>query len=358
MSGAAEPQLTRPLGELGAAAEERFGGKSANLGELIGQGLPVPPGFAVSTAAFEGFLADAGLHARIDAALGGIDLGDVEAVREAAATVAAAIGETPLPEAVAAEIDAGYAALAERAGEAEPAVAVRSSARGEDGAEATFAGQQDTRLWVRGPEAVRAALRECWASLYSPEAISYRGRFGDPETPAAIGVAVQLMVDAEVSGVLFTCSPTSGDPSVVAVDAAWGLGLGVVGGDVDPDHFVVSKVSGELLRSEVADKAFEHRPDPERAGTARVAVAEERRRRPSLDEEQLGRLVEAGRGIERQLGRPQDVEWALARAGGELFVLQARPVTVAAKADPPPGAGRSAMSLVMSRFGAGRGGDG
>lgn len=358
MSAAAEPELARGLEQLGAAEEAGFGGKSANLGELIGQGVPVPPGFALSTAAFDGFLADAGLHERIEAALAGLDPGDVDAVRRAAAEIAAAIGATPLPAAVVAEIETRYAALAERAGGSEPAVAVRSSARGEDGAEATFAGQQDTRLWVRGAGEVAAAVRDCWASLYSAEAISYRARLGDPEAVASIGVAVQLMVDAEVSGVLFTCSPTSGDPSVVSVNSAWGLGLGVVGGDVDPDHFVVSKVSGELLRSEVADKEFEHRPDPEAGGTARVAVAAERRRAPSLDEEQLARLVEVGRGIERRLGGPQDLEWALARAGGELFVLQARPVTVAARPAPPPGAGRSAMSLVMGRFGAGRDADG
>ena len=145
-------------------------------------------------------------------------------------------------------------------GEDEPPVAVRSSALGEDSEEASYAGQQETFLWVRGVEHVCDAVRDCWASLYTPHAISYRAALGgDAET--AMGVAVQLMVDAEVSGVLFTCNPVTGDPSIVAVNASWGLGIAVVSGELTPDEYLVSKVTGEVVRRTVSEKDVEYVPD-------------------------------------------------------------------------------------------------
>ena len=225
---------------------------------------------------------------------------------------------------------------------------MRSSAIGEVSAEATFAGQQETYLWVRGGERVCEAVRDCWASLYSPEAISYRTRVrgADP----AMGVVVQAMVDASVSGVLFTCNPVSGDPSTVAVNASWGLGLAVVGGEVTPDEYRVSKVTGEVLHRAVGAKEVEYVPGAAGAGAVRAEVPVERREAACLDEERLGELVGVARRVERHFGGHQDVEWAIARKGGELFVLQSRPVTAGAKRDSPR-APRSAMSLVMSTFG-------
>src|SRR5690606_1085503 len=146
----------------------------------------------------------------------------------------------PVPTAVEEEIAARYAAIAEAAGEPEPPVAVRSSAVGEDSADATFAGQQETYLWVRGVEHVCDAVRDCWVSLFSPTAISYRARLDSAPEPA-MGVTVQLMVDAGVSGVMFTCNPVSGDRSMVAINASWGLGLAVVGGEVTAFHLLVLK---------------------------------------------------------------------------------------------------------------------
>ena len=150
---------------------------------------------------------------------------------------------------------------------------MRSSALGEDSAEATFAGQQDTYLWVRGLDAICEAVQKCWASLYNPEAVAYRERFG-VENPA-MGVTVQLMVDAAVSGVMFTCNPVSGDRSMVAVNASWGLGLAVVGGEVTPDDYLVSKITGEVVRQTINDKAIEYVPGSD--GPRRVDVADERR---------------------------------------------------------------------------------
>jgi pyruvate, water dikinase len=279
----------RSLTELRAADAALFGGKSASLGELIAAGIPVPPGFAASTAA------------------------EVE------------------------EIARAYRALGE------PAVAVRSSAIGEDSAETTFAGLQDTYLWVEGVDRVCAAVRDCWASLDNPEAVAYREKMGVEDKPA-MGVTVQLMVDAAVSGVMFTCNPVSGDPSTVAVNASWGLGLAVVGGEVTPDEYRVSKVTGEVLHRAIGPKLIEYGRGGERSD-----VPTERQEVACLDEERLGELVEVARRVERHFGSHQDIEWAIDR-DGELFMLQSRPVTVVARAERPEG--KSAMDLVMKTFGA------
>jgi phosphoenolpyruvate synthase/pyruvate phosphate dikinase len=229
-----------------------------------------------------------------------------------------------------------------------PPVAVRSSAVGEDSSEATFAGLQDTYLWVRGAERVGQAVRDCWASLDNPEAVAYRERLGGP--PAAMGVTVQVMVDAEVSGVMFTCNPVSGDPSTVAVNASWGLGLAVVGGEVTPDEYRVSKVTGEVLHRTIGPKDFEYRPGAD--GPERRDVPAERRGAACLDDDRLAALVELGRRVEKHFGSHQDIEWAIDPAG-ELYVLQSRPVTVAPRQHAPA---KSAIQLVMGTFGADRSG--
>ena len=236
----------------------------------------------------------------------------------------------------------------------EPPVAVRSSALGEDSQDATFAGQQESYLWVRGADHVCDAVRDCWVSLYSTPAMTYRARLGQPGEPA-MGVAVQLMVDAGVSGVLFTCNPVSGDPSMVAVNASWGLGLAVVGGEVTPDDYLVSKVTREVVREHIHAKDVQYVPDP--AGA---------RRRPG------GRAGGATRGL---VPRPDGAamrSWTSAAASsatsaairtssgrspegqelpGSLFVVQSRPVTALPHRDQAPKP-ESGMALVMSMFGA------
>ncbi len=298
---AARALHTRGLEELRAHDADRFGGKSASLGELLQAGIPVPPGFAISTEAAEE-LTDTLRH----------------------------------------DIAARYAGLGD-----EVAVAVRSSALGEDSAEATFAGQQDTYLWVRGIDAVCDAVTKCWASLYSAEAVSYRERFG-VENPA-MGVTIQLMVDAAVSGVMFTCNPVSGDRSMIAINASWGLGLAVVGGEVTPDDYLVSKVTGEIVKQTVNDKAVEYIPAAN--GTERVDVDEARRTAPCLDADAVTTLVDTAKRVERHFGSPQDIEWAFDHSG-ELFILQSRPVTGLAKKETQAPAPTSAMSLIFNKFGA------
>jgi pyruvate,water dikinase len=245
-----------------------------------------------------------------------------------------------MPGPVRDEVARAYADLGDQA-----AVAVRSSAVGEDSAEATFAGQQDTYLWARGIDAVCEAVQKCWASLHNPEAIAYRERFNIANP--AMGVTIQLMVDAAISGVMFTCNPVSGDRSMVAINASWGLGVAVVGGEVTPDDYLVSKVTGEIVRETISDKHVEYIAGDD--GPRRVEVEDERRRQACLAD--LEELLALGRRIEKHFGAPQDIEWAIDR-GGELYVLQSRPVTALAKKEPPAPA-TSAMSMIFNKFGAG-----
>jgi pyruvate,water dikinase len=233
---------------------------------------------------------------------------------------------------------------------------VRSSAIGEDSEEATFAGQQETYLWVCGVDEICEAVRDCWASLYSTEAVSYRAEMAAEHAVPAMGVTIQLMVDAAVSGVMFTCNPLSGDPSTVAINASWGLGLAVVGGEVTPDEYRVSKVTREVLSKSIGPKEIEYLPDPSGSGATRTEVAAERRDIACLDQAQLGALVDVARRVESHFGGHQDIEWAIARGegpdrAGELFMLQSRPVTVK-PAKPDTAAQKSAMDLVMGTFGA------
>jgi pyruvate, water dikinase len=326
----------RPLERLTRGDEPSFGGKSANLGELLTADIPVPPGFAISTEAYRAFVRDAGLQ---------------DTIETGSPAIADAMRAASMPGDVRTQVAEAYAQLGD-----DVPVAVRSSAIGEDSQDATFAGQQETYLWVRGAERVCDAVRDCWASLYSPTAVSYRARLAESAGPPAMGVTVQLMVDAEVSGVMFTCNPVSGDPSMVAINASWGLGLAVVGGEVTPDDYLVSKVTREVVREHVHAKDVQYVPDPKGNGAVRVAVPEDQRERPCLDQPALERLVEVARNVERHFGCHQDIEWALAGDSGELFVVQTRPVTaVAKKADKPKA--ESALSLIMSTFGAGPHGD-
>ncbi|HEX6461051.1 MAG TPA: PEP/pyruvate-binding domain-containing protein [Thermoleophilaceae bacterium] len=336
-------ELTRSLADLRQADTDSFGGKSSTLGELIAAEIPVPPGFALSCEAFRLFVEQAGLRGVIAHALERASSGDVDAVNRASHSISEAMHSAPMPAAVRDEVTRHYAELGD------VPVAVRSSALGEDSQEATFAGQQETYLWIRGAGQVCDAIRDCWISLYSPPAIAYRARLGEKDEEPAMGVTVQLMVDAEVSGVMFTCNPVSGDPSMVAINASWGLGLAVVGGEVTPDDYLVSKVTREVVRENISSKTVEYVPGE--AGTVFLDVPEERRDIPCLDEPRIATLVDVGKRVERYFGSRQDIEWAFARGDGELFVVQSRPVTGIAKPkeEKKP---TSAMSLLMSTFGA------
>jgi pyruvate,water dikinase len=285
----------------------------------------------------------------ISSVLSGVAADDLDGIGHASHSISEAMRFAPVPETVRRQIADGYAQL----GDESPPVAVRSSAVGEDSQDATFAGQQETYLWVRGAEHVCDAVRDCWMSLYGPPAISYRLRLGNAAHPPAMGVTIQLMVDAVVSGVMFTCNPVSGDPSMVAINASWGLGLAVVGGEVTPDDYLVSKVTREVVRERVHAKDVQYVPGPDGNGAVRTQVPVQQRDARVLERLDLERLVDLARRIERHFGCHQDIEWALPRGEERgVFVVQTRPVTAVAKKPPKP-EGQSAMSLIMSTFGAG-----
>ncbi|HSK60583.1 MAG TPA: PEP/pyruvate-binding domain-containing protein, partial [Actinomycetospora sp.] len=269
------------------------GGKGAGLGELRRAGIRVPDGFVVTTAAFDATVAALDLGTRVAA----LDPGDTAAITTACAELRATVASAPLPPAVADAVVTGYDRLATACGTADLPVAVRSSATSEDGAADSFAGLQDTYLWVRGANRVLDAVRRCWASLYSVESVTYRRRRGIPEDDLAMAVVVQQMVDARSSGVMFTRSPLTGDRSVVAIDASWGLGSAVVSGEVTPDSFVVSKVTGEIARRTVATKARWHRPHPDGDGVVESDVPDDLRDAPSISDEEIAELMTVARTV-------------------------------------------------------------
>ncbi|MBO0831796.1 MAG: PEP/pyruvate-binding domain-containing protein [Actinobacteria bacterium] len=323
MTGAAQTpaDLVCPLSAVGANDRAVAGGKGASLGELHRAGLPVPPGFIVTVRAFGDAMRIADPDGTAGTELARLPAADPTAIERAAAAVRARITAAPLRTDIAAEITAAYKSLG-----SDVPVAVRSSAIGEDAAEASFAGLQDTYLWIRGASAVLDHVRKCWASLYNTEAVSYRLRQGMPEGDVAMAVVVQRMVDPRSAGVMFTCSPQTGDRSVIAIEGSWGLGSVLVSGEVTPDSFVVSKVTGEILRRTVAAKQRLHRANTLGTGTTAVDVDLALQEQPCLDDAEIRALAQLGRQVEQHYGVPQDIEWAI--TSDQIVLLQSRAETV------------------------------
>ncbi len=310
--------------DIGLVDRPTVGGKGGSLGELERAGITVPPGFVVRTAAFESFIdtleQDAPLRARVES----LRADDLEEITKLSAMLRARVEAADLPQALREALRAAHAALC--ADDPQGPVAVRSSATTEDAEDASFAGLQDTYLWVKGAAAVERQLRACWASLYSVPSMAYRRKQGLPEAGVAMAVVVQKMVDARTAGVMFTRSPTTGDRSVIVIEGAWGLGSAVVSGEVTPDRFVVGKITGEITVRELRDKHVQHVPLPE-GGTAEVETPAELRNEPCLSDGELMQLRAVARRIERHYGRPQDIEWAIDRQQ-QVLILQSRPETV------------------------------
>jgi pyruvate,water dikinase len=335
--------------DIGLADRPTVGGKGGSLGELTRAGITVPPGFVVKTSAFERFTHVLEAAGPIRAEVEALDPNDLDAVTACSKTMRARLEAEPLPAALEAEITTALAELC-GADSASP-VAVRSSATTEDAEDASFAGLQDTFLWVKGPAAVLAAIRTCWASLYSVESMTYRRKHGYPEGGVHMAVVIQRMVDARTAGVMFTRSPLTGDRSVIAIEGAWGLGSAVVGGEVTPDRWVVAKITGEITVRDLQDKHIRHVPTPE-GGVHDEEVPADLRKAACLSDEELQRLRDIGRKVERHYGRPQDIEWAV-DASGEVLLLQSRPETVWSTKEAVSAAAPKANPLehVMSVFG-------
>ena len=330
--------------DIGINDRPTVGGKGASLGELTQAGIRVPPGFVVSTRAFERFLAGIDPQGLIRRAIEGLAAEDLSAILNITEGIRERVASAPMPAEIQDAIMAGYADLC--AGKDLP-VAVRSSATSEDSGEASFAGLQDTYLWICGGDGVLRAVRDCWASLYSSESVSYRLRLRLPEEGLAMGVVVQRMVNSRCSGVMFTRSPLTGDRSVIVIESSWGLGSAVVSGVVTPDKYVVNKVTSEIVKRTVSHKAVAHVPDLAAGGVREEAVPTERRDVACLGDGQIVELARVGKLVEGHYRCPQDIEWAFAPdgSGESLFILQSRPETIWANKEAKPAAAPKARAF-------------
>lgn len=325
------------------------GGKGGSLGELTRAGIAVPPGFVVRTTAFERFLRALEQEAPVRQPVEALDHDELDGITVLSQRLRARLEGAPLPDELQAEIVAAHAELC--GDRCDGPLAVRSSATMEDSEDASFAGLQDTYLWVMGVQATLNSVRSCWASLYSVPSIAYRRKHRMPEDSVAMAVVVQQMVDARTAGVMFTRSPLTGDRSVITIEATWGLGSAVVSGEVTPDRFVIGKITGEISVRSISDKHVRHQPSAG-GGIAETETPAELRRAPCLSDDELATLRDIGRSVERHYGRPQDIEWAIDREG-KVLLLQSRPETVwsAREATPVAKPAEKAVDHVMNIFG-------
>ncbi|WP_411720571.1 PEP/pyruvate-binding domain-containing protein [Mycetocola sp.] len=316
--GGIEPQL------------EQLGGKGASLVTMTAAGMPVPPGFIVTTAQFDAFMHTAGITEKIERLLGDLDPEDIAHVDRVSADIRDSICSCPVPGELRAQTIGAYDALQARFDSPVP-VAVRSSATAEDLPDASFAGQQDTYLWLTGIAAVTEHIRKCWASLYTSRAIIYRLRNNIPAEGLSMAVVVQKMVNAQVSGVAMTLDPTNGDRSKITIDASYGVGELVVSGLVTPDNILLDKVTLALITEHLGDKHIELIPDAAAGALIEHEVEPARRAVRSLTDDQLLAVARMAKRAEKHYGSPQDIEWALDADlpdGDNLLLLQSRPETV------------------------------
>lgn len=309
----------------------RVGGKCASLGELLRAQIPVPPGYALTTRAYERFLEENGIqNAAIDR-LEGLDYSDVDEIEKASQDIRTWIERGNFSEELEDIIAENYRVLSRRTRMPALPVAVRSSATAEDLPDASFAGQQDTYLWVRGIDDVLHKVRKCWSSLFTARAISYRLKMGFDHSKVLISVAVQKMVRSFTAGVMFTLNPSTGDRATVVIDSNWGFGESVVSGEVTPDQFQVNKITMDIVKRTVSDKAIYYTTDPDTDEVKKLEVDAERRQQQTLLDTEIVSLVDLAKRIEKHYGKPMDIEWATEKFlpfKGEVFILQSRPETV------------------------------
>ena len=340
-----EPVRVIPFERLRMRDLPQVGGKNASLGEMIGElaaeGIRVPGGFATTADAFREFLRNDDLAARIDAAIAGIDVDDVRALARAGETIRGWIAGTPLPPTLIADIEHAWQSIA--GGDDAAAFAIRSSATAEDLPDASFAGQQDTFLNIKGLQNILHSIPKVFASIYNDRAIAYRAHHGFAHRDVALSVGVQRMVasDTGAAGVMFTLDTESGFEDVVLITSSYGLGESVVQGAVNPDEFYVYKpnlAAGRpaILRKNVGSKATRMVLDGtgEAGRSTRVVdVPEAERQVFSLSDAQVEELARYAVAVEKHYARPMDIEWALDGRDGKLYILQARPETVKSRDD-------------------------
>lgn len=309
-----------------ASLESRLvGGKALGLAQMTQSGLPVAPGFTVSTAAYHQHLEDSGIRTRIVDLLEGCDKENVEALERAEAQIRTWFDEHEFPQSIRDEISHAYDELCVHCGATDISVAVRSSATAEDAEGASFAGEYDTFVGMRGIDEVALYVRRCWASAYTARSMAYAWKNGISPSEVEMAVVVQKTVSARAAGVMFTLSPLTGDRSRIVIESAYGLGLSVVGGEVTPDRYVVGKIGLGLIEKVLGEKAIEYVD-----GATTADVSADRRAAFCLSEDEVIALARLGKSLERQQGHPVDIEFAVDRdlpQGSNLILLQCRPET-------------------------------
>ncbi len=343
------------LDEIGAEHHDKVGGKAAGLGELIRAGIPVPPGFVVTSDAYKQFILETGIAGFIKHVLDEVIVsGKPEEYEKASELIRSKFMRTPMPHKIRNEIIQAYRELARKVGVENPRVAVRSSATVEDLPEASFAGQQETYLNVVGEEEVVEHVKKAWASLWTARALSYRDSLNVPHEQAYMAVVVQKMVNSRSSGVMFTLHPVTGEEDKIVIEAIWGLGEYIVGGVVTPDSYVVDKETLSIIERKVARKEKALFYDPRLRRNVEVKIPDtpeeleelERRHpeiaeaikkfsiapeKPALTDEEVRILAELAKKVEDHFQRHMDIEWAIDMDLGSpegIFLVQARPETV------------------------------
>ena len=296
----------------------QVGGKGANLGEMTGAGFPVPEGFVVTAEAYRKHIEDNNLAPRIKEILKGLDVEDPRALNTASARIQKEIEKSPVPQDLEDAIFKAYDKLGNKSW-----VAVRSSATAEDLPEASFAGQQETYLNVRGDASVLVHVRKAWASLFEPRAIYYREQQGFDHLKVYLAVPVQRMVESDVSGIMFTINPVNNDKKTIVIETIWGLGEKIVQGAVTPDHYEVDKNEIEITARKHVLQTIEMVRHGE--GNKDMKVPKTRQNKLKLTDKQVLEVARMGRKLQEHYFFPQDIEWAM--EGGRLYVVQTRPIT-------------------------------
>src|SRR5659263_685888 len=314
------------LEEVGKEDIAIVGGKGASLGEMLRAELPVPTGFAVTAQAFRRFIDENGIHDELFSSLV-VDVDDADILRGAEKKAKQIIMDAKMPQDIVKSIRSKYKELCKREGE-EVFVAVRSSATAEDLPDASFAGQQDTFLNMKGEQTVIDAVKKCWASLYGARAIYYRVKQGFDHNKVNLCAVVQMMVDAEKAGVMFSSHPSTGEPLTI-IEGSWGLGETVVSGSVSPDYYLVDKKTKTIKERKITTKNVMHTKDPKTGKTMDIPVPADKKNAKVLDDDEILKLVDFGDVLEDLYGMPQDIEWAIKNK--EIFILQSRPITTIKK---------------------------
>jgi pyruvate,water dikinase len=300
------------------------GGKGANLGELIRAGFSVPNGFAITTTAFNQTIETNGLIDTIHSIEAGIDYSDLATLEIKAHEIQTFILNARIsPDLLSHLIDA-FTSLDSSL------VAVRSSATMEDSIAASFAGQQNTYLNIRTGEECANAVIHCWASLYEPRTVKYRFEKGLEALPVETGVVIQTMINSEVSGVMFTLDPISGNREMVTIEAIYGLGEPLVSGEITPDLYIVEKGSGQIYKQIISEqtwmlKANDINYTPDQPNNTQISISPSTQETPKLTRTQISKLTQTAISIHNYYGMPQDIEWAICE--NTLYILQSRPIT-------------------------------